>query len=72
MSKKNVSRVYSSDSCKCDNIPGHRMCMLSRPAGNFDIEKVKKLSKNPKYICSCCGRAARDNDRLCSPVKLKE
>jgi hypothetical protein len=45
--------------------------MMSSPPSNFDIEKVKALTSDPKYICTCCGRTANDNENLCSPVDLK-
>ncbi|UCG95649.1 MAG: hypothetical protein JSV92_01205 [archaeon] len=56
--------------CSCDNIPEHRMCQLTLPMGNFDLEKVKKLTSDPKFICTCCGRTANKRENLCSPVEL--
>ena len=61
------------DTCQCDcsNIPSHKMCQLTQPALKFDIEKVKNLTSNPKFICKCCGRTANNEDNLCSPIPLK-
>jgi hypothetical protein len=35
-----------------------------------DLEKVKKLVKDPQYVCKNCGRAAHNEENLCSPTKL--
>ena len=35
-----------------------------------DLEKVKKLVKNPEYVCKSCGRAAKNEENLCNPTKL--
>lgn len=47
------------------------MCQLAQPASGFDVEKVSKLTSNPKFFCTCCGRTANKKENLCSPVKLK-
>jgi len=35
-----------------------------------DLETVKALVKNPKFICKKCGRAAAKEENLCEPVPL--
>jgi len=66
-----VDECCSNDcGCDCSKIPANRMCQLARPAGKFDVEKVKKLTSNPKLICKCCGRTANDKENLCSPAPL--
>jgi hypothetical protein len=35
-----------------------------------DLEKVKKLVKEPAYVCKNCGRAAKNEENLCSPTRL--
>lgn len=35
-----------------------------------DIELLKKLVKDARYICKKCGRAARDEENLCKATKL--
>ena len=56
--------------CDCNNIPPNRMCQLTQPAHKFDLDKVKKLTSNPKFICKCCGRTANNKENLCSPTPL--
>ncbi len=56
--------------CNCNDIPKHKMCQLTKKAHKFDLEKVKKLTSNPRYICKCCGRTANKKENLCSPVSL--
>jgi len=46
---------------------GH-ICML---AGNKEFEEIKKLTKNPKFICFNCGRVADSKENLCNPMPLK-
>ena len=68
-----MENTCCDDTCKCDcsNIDENKMCQLTLPAHKFDIEKVKKLTSNPKYICQCCGRTANDEENLCSPISLE-
>lgn len=58
-------------SCDCSNIPSNKMCQLTKKAHKFDLDKVKKLTSNPKFICKCCGRTANKKENLCSPAELK-
>jgi len=63
----------TGDSCGCDceNIAENKMCMVASPPMKFDIEKVKSLTNDPQYVCTCCGRTANKSEDLCSPVDLK-
>ncbi|MFO8051261.1 MAG: hypothetical protein R6V01_06125 [Thermoplasmatota archaeon] len=57
--------------CDCSNIPENRMCVMTNPPFKFDIEKVKDLTNDPKYICRCCGRTANERENLCGPTDLR-
>jgi hypothetical protein len=35
-----------------------------------DLETVKNLVRNPKFMCNTCGRAAARAENLCDPVPL--
>jgi hypothetical protein len=34
------------------------------------FEEIKKLTKNPKYICFNCGRVADSSKNVCNPMPL--
>lgn len=60
----------SGCSCGCSSITPDKMCQLSQPAHKFDVEKVKRLTSDPKFLCECCGRTANNKENLCSPTPL--
>ena len=67
-----ANECCSSDcNCDCNNLSPNKMCQLTQPAHKFNLDKVKKLTSNPKFICKCCGRTANNKDNLCSPVPLR-
>jgi hypothetical protein len=43
---------------------GH-LCVLAS-CGEFD--KIKELTRDPKYICFNCGRVAISDEYLCNPM----
>jgi len=58
--------------CKCSGDRSNKLCMLTKPKNKFNVDKIKKLTNNPKFICTCCGRLANKKENLCSPVPLKD
>jgi hypothetical protein len=34
------------------------------------VDEIKKLAKNPTFICFNCGRVADSNKNLCNPMPL--
>lgn len=56
--------------CNPNNMPNNKMCQLTKSAHNFNVEEIKKLTSNPKFICKCCGRTANSKEDLCSPTSL--
>lgn len=47
-----------------------KLCSLTCCPCNMDIEKIKQLVNEPKYICNQCGRVANDQVNLCQPVPI--
>jgi transposase-like protein len=54
-----------------DENHGEKMCALACCPCNLDIEKLKPLVRNAKFICSSCGRVAAEQKNLCQPVALE-
>ncbi len=46
----------------------HLCDMVEKGVG--DMNTFRKLTKNPKFICKKCGRAAAKEENLCEPVPL--
>jgi hypothetical protein len=47
---------------------GHEkhMCQLAK-AEDFDV--IKKLAKGAEFVCTKCGRAAKNEENLCAPSR---
>jgi len=51
--------------------PGHEKHLCKMVVGDqADIETIKPLVRNAKYICGTCGRAAAKAENLCNPIPL--
>jgi len=35
-----------------------------------DLEKIKGLVRDSKFICGTCGRSAHSKENLCNPISL--
>jgi hypothetical protein len=57
------AEIMSEPVCRGDHA-GH-ICVLAS-CGEFD--KIKELTKEPKYICFNCGRVAISDEYLCNPM----
>jgi hypothetical protein len=56
--------------CGCDANRENKLCELTKPRNNFDLDKILLLVANPKFICRCCGRLANKAENLCNPLLL--
>jgi len=50
---------------------GHENHLCKMVVGDqVEIETIKPLVRNAKYICGTCGRAAAKAENLCNPIPL--
>ena len=49
-----------------------KMCALTCCYCGLDIEKIKALVDDAKFICEACGRVANSEENLCKPVALQK
>lgn len=54
---------------KCKGDHEKHICQL---AAEGKMDEVKKLTREPKYLCANCGRAASSDDNLCNPVDVDQ
>lgn len=57
----------SEKCCKLDGHKGH-LCVL---ASENRFDEIRKLVKNPKFVCFNCGRAADSAKNLCNPMPIE-
>jgi hypothetical protein len=48
---------------------GTHLCHMAE-SGEFSLEQIRALVKDPKFICKKCGRVAAKAENLCEPVPL--
>jgi hypothetical protein len=46
------------------------LCKWDKDDIRDNLDKLKKLVADPRFICRKCGRAAKESDHLCKPEKL--
>lgn len=56
--------------CEAADTHGNKMCALACCPCNIDLDVLKPLVKNPRYICKSCGRVANNAENLCQPEAL--
>ena len=66
----NCCDTEGSCGCGCSESRENKLCELTKPHNQFDINKIVLLVDNPKHICRCCGRLANDPENLCNPQPL--
>ena len=47
-----------------------KICSVSCSGDQIDLDRLRRLVKDSRYICSACGRSAANADNLCSPEML--
>jgi len=47
-----------------------KMCSISGSGDEANLDLLKRMVKNSRYVCSACGRSALNADNLCSPESL--
>ncbi len=48
-----------------------KMCALTCCPCAVDVEALKPLVNQPRFICEACGRVANEEKNLCKPVKME-
>jgi predicted nucleic acid-binding Zn ribbon protein len=46
------------------------LCKYSKEEIKDQMDILRKLVKDPRYICKKCARASHDDERLCKPEKI--
>lgn len=46
------------------------LCNWKQSTIEKELDTVRKIVAKPKYLCRKCGRAVRDKQYICKPVKL--
>ena len=54
---------------KCSGDHSKHICELMSE-GN--LAEIKKVTREPNFICANCGRSATSDDNLCNPVNVDQ
>jgi len=54
---------------KCKGEHAGHLCVL---VSEKKFDEIRKLVKDPKFICFNCGRVADSEDNLCNPMPLDD
>lgn len=47
-----------------------RLCKWKKSEYERELDGLKEIVREPRYVCVKCGRAARAKKRLCKPVPV--
>jgi hypothetical protein len=47
-----------------------KMCSLGGSSDPIDLDLLKRLVRESRYVCSTCGRTAVNSENLCMPEQL--
>ena len=47
-----------------------KLCILSNSRDQTDLDLIKRLVQDSRYVCIGCGRTAADEENLCAPEEL--
>jgi hypothetical protein len=47
-----------------------KLCTLSGSNDQTDLDLIKSLEQDSRYVCIGCGRTAANEENLCSPEAL--
>jgi hypothetical protein len=59
-----------SDDAKTNCCGENKLCALTCCPCDLDVEKIKPLVKDAKFICQACGRGANSEANLCQPIPI--
>ncbi len=48
----------------------NKLCTLSSSRHKVDLDLIKSLVQDSRYVCVGCGRTAADEENLCAPEEL--
>lgn len=68
--KEAKAKITKIEASLSDSHPGHEshICHLTEKR---KMQTIARLSKDAKFICFICGRAAKSKNNLCSPMEIK-
>ena len=47
-----------------------KLCTLSGSGDQTEMDRIKNLVQDSRYVCTGCGRTAANEENLCSPEEL--
>ncbi len=47
-----------------------KVCSISSAGDPSDLQRLRRLVRNSRYVCASCGRTANHEENLCAPEEL--